>query len=265
MSSPHGVAFGVDRMGEPVEFDPCSAHTVLSGATRGGKSATAYSIFAQIADDPCVAVVGVDPSSILLTPFERAGGGVVTGSSPAALDRAVEMFQGVEKEMDERNRRLSLRGLDKVPADWISPRLPAIVLVLEEYAGTLSATNKDQRAEVVRIVGRVLREGAKSSIHACTVIQRPEAAVLHDRAQYARRISHRLDNGDSVRMLFEKATPDEVARIMDLRPGEGIIHDAGSPYRVFKSRYLEYPAYVAHVRAALRDRPPVSVLIGGTL
>lgn len=263
--SNHGVAFGVDRMGVDVTYDPCSAHTALTGATRGGKSGTAYALLAQVADDPSVAVVGIDPSSILLTPFERAGGGVVTGSSPAALDRAVEMLQNLESEMDERNRRLSLKGLDKVPADWISPRLPAIVSVFEEYAGTLSATSKEQRAEVVRIVGRILREGAKASIHALTIIQRPEAATLHDRAQYARRIGHRLDNSDSVRMLFEKATPDEVAQIMDLRPGEGIIHDAGEPYRRFKSRWLEYPAYVAHVRAALRDRPPVSVLTGGTL
>lgn len=263
--SSHGVAFGVDRMGEPVSYDPCSMHTILSGGTRGGKSATAYAILAQVADDPAIAVVGIDPSSILLTPFERAGGGVVTGSSPAALNRAVELAQGVEKEMDDRNRRLALRGLDKVPSDWISPRLPAITLVLEEYGGTLSATSKEQRAEIVRIVGRVLREGAKSSIHALTIIQKPEAATVHDRAQYSRRISHRLDNGDAVRMLFEKATPDEVARIMDLVPGEGIIHDAGSPYRIFKTRYLDYPQYVAHVRAALRDRPPVPLLSGGSL
>lgn len=265
MTDAHAVSFGVDRLGNPVHLDPTFAHTVLSGATRSGKSVASYLILGRIADDPAVEVVGIDPSSILLTPFQRPGGGVIVGSSPTALDNAVELLRKLEAEMDERNRRLSINGLDKVPSGWLSPRFPSLLLVLEEYGGLLAAADKNQRPEVIRIVGRILREGAKASIFVYAVLQRPEAAVLHDRAQYARRISFRLDNADSVRMLFEGADPAQVQRIMDYSPGEGLLHLAGDPLTPFKARYLAYENYVAHVRASMRTRTPVPLLTGAEL
>lgn len=65
----HAVPFGIDALGNTVEFDPTSGHTIISGATRSGKSATSYAILAQVARNPAVQVVGIDPTGILLTPF----------------------------------------------------------------------------------------------------------------------------------------------------------------------------------------------------
>lgn len=184
-------------------------------------------------------------------------------TAPAEIERSLNLLRTLEAEMDSRNSRLARIGLDKVPAEWLSERFPAILLVLEEYAGLLAAVDqKTQRPEVIRIVGRILREGAKASIHVMTILQRPEAAVLHDRAQYSRRITHRLDNGDSVRMVLEGATPEQVQELMNVPPGHGIMHLAGDPLRRFATRFLDYGDYHAHVSDAVADRAALP-LIGG--
>ncbi|MFV4912179.1 FtsK/SpoIIIE domain-containing protein [Microbacterium lacticum] len=263
----HAVPFGIDTFGRSVTFDPTAGHTIVSGATRSGKSATSYAVISQVARDDAVQIVGIDPTGILLTPHanpERAYQFALS-TSPGDIELALEILRMVEREMDSRNRRLSKIGLDKVPGDWLSERFPALLLVLEEYAGLLAAVDpKTQRPEIVRIVGRVLREGAKASVHVFTILQRPEAAVLHDRAQYSRRITHRLDNGDSVRMVLESATPEQVTELMNVPPGHGLVHLAGDPIRRFATRYLDYADYHAHVSAASAGRSALPLLKGGT-
>lgn len=250
--------YGVDSLGVPALFDPQAHHTAVAGATRSGKSVTTYAILADLAALPWVQIVGIDPSSILLAPHAQGRESqFALGTSPAALGQALDVLHRLEGLMDARIAKLAALGIDKVPTGWRDPRLPTVWLILEEYAGLLAAADKTQTTEVVRVVGRLLREGAKAAIFVLTILQRPEAAVLHDRAQYSRRIVHRLDNGDSVRMLLEAATPETVARHMDLAPGLSVVHEAGEPYRLVRSDYLDYGPYAAHVRAVSAGKPPL--------
>lgn len=231
-----------------LEFDPCSGHTVLSGATRSGKSVGSYTMLALTARLPRVQIVGIDPSSILLHPhsIERPTD-FALGTSPESLDKAVDLLRTLEKIMDDRTVRLLTLGKDKLSVSDMSDESPAILLVLEEYAGFLSSfgnskEGKANREECIRIIGRILREGAKVLIHAFTIIQRPEANILHDRAQYARRISYRLDNADSVKMLFDVET-ETVGLITNLTPGELFYHRAGDPMIFARSPFIDYPTY----------------------
>jgi hypothetical protein len=165
--------------------------------------------------------------------------------------------------MDRRIALLRHVGVDVLA---IEPTLPTILVVNEEFAGLLAALEVSDnvrkpadrlRPKVLAHLGRILREGAKVRVFAFTIIQRPDAAIIGgaDRAQYARRITHRLDNGDGVRMLNEGAEHDTIDRLQLAKPGVGLLNEAGEPLRVFRSAYLTYPQYVADVRQHYRPRP----------
>ena len=134
-----------------------------------------------------------------------------------------------------------------------STEVPVVVVVLEEYANLLVAAEnhgkdgKKIRAKIVSLVGTLLREGAKVGVLCFTILQRAEAAVLHDRSQYSLRISYRQDNRDSIGMLFDQPEPDEIARIVALLPGRGVLSDNGQPLRWFQTPNPEYSDYVRTV------------------
>lgn len=245
-------AFGVDTSGQAVGFNPASLHTAVAGRTRSGKSVTVYSILSDASEQPWVRVVGIDPTGVLLGPMaDEKSLDFALGTSPESLEGALTLLQRVEREMDRRIAKLMHLGVDQIPASAYSdPRLGAILLVLEEYAGLLAAMVKSQAEEVRRIVGRVLREGSKAAVHVLTILQRPEAAVLHDRAQYARAIVMAVENADSVRMLLPSATPEQTEQLLRATPGRGFIAEAGRPLRFFRADYMTYPQYAAAVRAS---------------
>ena len=253
------IEFGTDENGARTAFHPAKLHTVLAGRTRSGKSVTAYRILAEAAEVPWVQVVGIDPTGILLGPMsESKEADFALGTSPTALAQAVELLQNLEAVMDERISRLMQLGIDQIPAEiYTDPRIGSILLVLEEYAGLLAACDKKQGDEVRRIVGRVLREGSKATVHVLTILQRPEAAVLHDRAQYARAVVMAVENADSVKMLLPMADPEQVERLVSAAPGRGYLMEAGESLRFFRGDYVDYATYAAIVRTAAARKPPV--------
>ncbi len=249
--------FGTDEHGHAVGFDFLAPmHTSTGGGTRSGKTVTSYSILAAAAQDARVCVVGVDPSGILLAPHLGNVDGRLIHLGTDDAGHAIDVVEALVRVMDARIRLILDHGHDKVPDTAFGPQFPVYLIVLEEYAGTLAwLQSLDQTRKpaerlhprMVSAVGRLLREGAKAGLRVFTILQRPEAAVLHDRAQYSRRISHRLDNADSVRMLFEGADSETIQRLMNVRPGVGLIHEAGESLRFFRADYLDYAAYRAAV------------------
>lgn len=252
--APHPVvARGWD--GSPVQWRIPGPHTVVAGATRSGKSVFSYVVLSQLARLPFVRVVGVDPSGLLLAPFADTGEEhIALGTSADDLNAAVEVLTWAETVMDERIVRLRQTGTDKF-VDFTED-MPVLVVVLEEYAGLIAAmegVDKKKANEVKRIVGRLLREGAKAGITCFTILQRAEANILHDRAQYARRVSFRLDNTDSVIMVAEPATDHEQDRVLDLTPGRALLMEAGDPSRFITVPEMDYREYRRRVLDARGD------------
>lgn len=241
----------LDWTEQPVTIDPMSMHTVVSGATRSGKSVGCYAILSQVSRIPYVTIVGIDPSSVLLAPHaEGRRGDFALGTSPDSLEHSLEILHWLESEMDRRTSMLLDLRTDKLTEEHVSRETPAVLLVLEEFAGyqaALEGMDKKQKAEALRVIGRLLREGAKTLIHVFTIIQRPEAATLPERSQYSRRISFRLDNDDSVRMIFEGASDECRAAVKNFQPGRALLHEAGEDMRPVTVPYLEYPDYLDRV------------------
>lgn len=253
------VDFGTDRDGVRVSFDPASLHTVVAGRTRSGKSVTVYSILADCAALPWVRLTGLDPSGILLGPASAGKpDDFALGTSPAALEHAISVLKNVESLMDKRIANLMRLGVDHIPISVSrDERVGAVLLVLEEYAGTLASASKFGGVEIRRIVGRVLREGSKAAVHCLTVMQRPESTLLHDRGQYARAIVMGLENADSVRMLLPGATPHQVAQLIRAKTGQGFFAEASQPTRFFRADFTPYITYNARMRIHSAQKLPL--------
>lgn len=242
--------WAVDENGLPVVWEPTDVgHVVISGITRTGKSKGSQSLIVGTLL-PWVQYTGVDPSAGLLKPlkfFSERPQDFVLGSDPDWVDSAVALLERCVEVM--RERISSLGWAEKI--NDFSTETPVIVVILEEYANFLTALEghgkdgKKLKARVVSLVGTLLREGAKVGVVVFTILQRAEAAVLHDRSQYSVRISYRQDNRDSIAMLFDQPEPDEISRIVALSPGRGVLSDNGQALRWFQT---PNPAYADYVR-----------------
>lgn len=251
---------GRDNLSQRFIFDFLTAmHTIVAGATRSGKSVFSYLVLMYAALDPRVKVMGVDPSGILLAPHRSEGDHMGIHLGTDNPEHMVEVAERAVRIMDQRIAMLMERGHDKVPDAAFGPEFPILLFVLEEYAGTLDTLKLADQSRrpadklyprMVGAVGRLLREGAKAGVRVLTILQKPEAATLHDRAQYSRRVSFRLDNRDAVAMLMESADPETTKWLMNVPPGMGLLHEAGEPMRRFRADRIEYSIYRALVTGA---------------
>lgn len=248
--------WAVDENGLPVVWEPTDVgHLVISGITRTGKSKGSQSLIVGTCL-PWVQYVGIDPSAGLLKPLKFFSGrpdDFVLGSDSGWIDNAVALL---ERCVEVMRSRISALGWAEKIGDF-STDVPVIVVVLEEYANFLTALEgygkdgKKLRAKVVSLVGTLLREGAKVGVEVVTILQRAEAAVLHDRSQYSLRVSYRQDNRDSIGMLFDQPEPEEISRIVSLSPGRGVLSDNGQKLRWFQTPNPAYSDYVHAVETRI--------------
>lgn len=237
-----------DSNGQWIGWDASKGHTLITGQTGSGKSRTAYVLGCLAAGDPLVQVVGVDPSGILGAPFHSSHpGDFVLGSDP---DSVIDLLTAVVTEMDKRALALGKNGMDSIPDRLLGSKLFAIRVVLEEYAGILEAVDRKQREQITSLVGRILREGRKVRINVLTILQRPEAAVLHDRGQYQNFFIHLLENRTSVQMILDDADENVVNTLTHLTPGVGGYKEIGPvPLMRFRTPTMEFSEYHARVQA----------------
>lgn len=259
------IALGRDEHGNAFGFDPTATpHAALQGATRAGKSSTAYTALAALAHRPDVVVAGVDPSGILLTPFKAGRGApyIATGTRPDDLDHAATVLTGLVDLMDARIRDLLDAGVDKV--EEFTPALPAVWVVLEEYPGLLTAakaldTQRSAKAgdrlapRLEAIIGRLVKEGAKVGVCILAIAQRmsAEAIKTDDRMNLALRITHRVDNADAVAMLHEGLEHDQVKAVRKFAPGVAIAENVGLDTRRVRMFYTSYRTYRTRVAKGL--------------
>lgn len=256
------VVLGRGEDGADVVVDPGDAwHLAMQGATRSGKSALSYTLLGALAGRPEVLVCGVDPSGILLSPWEHARGGAWVATGTADMTRAVEALGGVVAEMDRRITALVAAGLDKV--EVFDAGCPLLLVVLEEYPGALSAARSQDDAEgrtgadriaprIERHVGRLVKESAKVGIRLLVLAQRMSARAVDtdDRSNFGLRVTLRVDNGDAVGMLHDgPAARAYVEAARQFPPGMGLVEGPGRPLQRWRADLTDYATY-RHLVAA---------------
>jgi len=260
------IQIGRDEHGHDVYIDLRDPwHEVFQGMSRSGKSVLAYALLAQIAVMPEIAVCGADPTGILFFPWNQGGAPGWRASGTRNMSAVLAALDAVTAEMYRRVCALPSADLDKL-SDFTA-ETPILLVILEEYPGLLSAAESGDEAEgrkpaeriapkIRRDVRRLIQEGAKVGVRVVILAQRADASVIGgaERSNIGTRISMRVDNRDAVQMLHPSAPAELVDAMGQCKPGQGIIDQPNQRLRRLKVDYIDYPGYLARVRAAY---PPV--------
>ena len=236
-----------------------SWHTALQGMSRSGKSVLTYALLAGVAHRRDVVVCGIDPTGILLNPWSGYPGAEYRCLGASDMVAASDALQRIVDEMDRRIAWLLDHDLDKVPE--YTAEMPLLLVVLEEYPGTLSAAQGDDQAagrkpaekvepKIQRNVRRLVQEGAKAGIRLLLIAQRMDASIVGgaERSNLGNRFTMRVDNRDAVTMLHPTAPPELVEKVNRFTPGVGFVERPGEGLVLFKADLLEYRGYVQLVR-----------------
>ncbi len=257
------VVVGRTERGTDLVLDVRAAwHTAIQGMTRSGKSVLTYDILSGLSRNLAVRVVGIDPTGILLNPWRGHPGDDLRSLGTADMGAAAAVLQRIADDMDSRIAGMLGRFEDKI--EEFTPDLPLLVVVLEEYPGTLSAAEGwDQSTgakpadrvapQIQRNVRRLIQEGAKAGIRVILIAQRMDASIVGgaERSNLGTRITMRVDNADAVKMLHPNISPDVVSQVARFMPGVGIIERPGDEIMIFKADLMSYTRYVAEVRGGV--------------
>ena len=259
------LVLGRTPAGTDVWFDPWQpAHTLITGQTRSGKSVQIYGMLAQLfnlAEPGAIVVGGIDPTGILFNAIgDHLGGPRWRALTLADPDRVRKIMEDLLTEMDQRITGLLGAGLDKLTA--FTQETPLIIVLMEEYPGTLSALHAidqatgakpgDRIETMVRAgIQRLALEGAKVGIRLWMVAQRADASLLTGvlRSQLTERISFRQDP-DGVRMLHEGLDPEDVEKVQGFAVGRGLFESAGTGVTEFQADLIEYEQMITHFKGA---------------
>lgn len=268
MTKAFPVVVGLDENAEDIVHDFASPwHLALQGMTRSGKSVLSYGLLAGLVRYSEVKIVGSDISSVLLAPWAyRREGQAVIGD--ADMPAHVAVIEGVLAESRRRTSTFYGARIDKLE-DFTADR-PLIVCVLEEYPGLLDALAEDDEASgrkagqklaprMKRAVSSLVAQGAKAGIRVVLLAQRFEAGIIGGatRSNFGFRVSLRVDNQDSIKMLHPSAPEDTIEQVELFQPGQGLLDRPGVPRVVFRARHVpDYAKWLDYVEKHLPELTP---------
>jgi S-DNA-T family DNA segregation ATPase FtsK/SpoIIIE len=257
------MVIGRDEDGKDLYIDLGKPeHMLIQGQTRSGKSATTEIILGSLANRSDVLLTGIDPTNLLLGPADGLPHPELRHTGTADMAQAMGVLKAVETLMDERNRWLRDNHYGELTR--FSADMPLCVLVLEEFNGVVVAFGSSDTATgaragdrlepaAKRTIQRIVQEGAKAGIRVILLTQRAEASIVGGdvRSNFAKRITMRVDNPDSVRLLHPNATAEDCAEITRFDPGYGVIQQTGKPDLTrFRLDYCDNNTYLKAIEEA---------------
>lgn len=192
-----------------------TAHMIVQGQTRSGKSRFCYGVLVQLVERPDVLVCGSDVTGLLLRPFQGTRHEDLQALGSTNLQAHLEVLHRLVAIMDDRIAKIPEKD-DVFPCSTADPYL---FVVLEELPGLLRLAahvdgkkNGPLHTGIRAAFGRLLAEGAKAGLRLLLISQRADADIIggFERGQAPVRVSFSVDSKDAVRMLHPSA-PDELA------------------------------------------------------
>lgn len=194
------VLLGWDEDGTPIVLNLAySAHALVAGVTRSGKSITVNTLLAYASLMRDVRLIVIDPNLGAVAPWWRTAYKVSDATHP---DEPTEILRWVREEMQRRERLFWSGRTDRITE--FSPELPLLLVVIDEVANYTRHPDRKARerfeAELLAIVG----QGAKFGIRLWLLTQKPSADVLTTavRTNLSARICHRVDTIEDFLHLF---------------------------------------------------------------
>ncbi|GHD37784.1 hypothetical protein GCM10007147_45980 [Nocardiopsis kunsanensis] len=228
----------VDQVGKPITLSlRSSAHGLLAGGTRSGKSITANSLLAYASLMSDVRVTVIDPNLAAAAPWYRTAHAVCTSADP---NDAIEYLREIRREMESRQQLFWDGRTDRL-TDFTS-ETPLWLLVIDEVTNYTRHPDKKAREAFTAELLAVASQAAKFGIRLWLLAQKPDSSVLPTaiRTNLSTRICHRVDTIEDFAHLFQDARSLEItAADRSMPQGVAVVHLTGmqAPARA-KGYYL---------------------------
>lgn len=257
---PDRNVFGTSGYGEGVAFDfeRSPLHLALQGRIRSGKSVGYYGILSapNVAANPNIEVCGIDPTGVLLNPWIGQSDRIAL-CAPA--EKVAEVIDRLVSEMDTRIRYLLSEKIDKI--ERFSPDRPVLLVVLDEWPGSLAKADLEDRAagKAIRLgVQRLVLEGAKVGVRVALAGQKllADSVGSEVRANLPIRISFAIDAPEAIRLLHPVIDDPEglTQRMRTWEPGRAVLDFPGRDIQEMRFRNVTYREYVERVEGGLSAR-----------
>jgi S-DNA-T family DNA segregation ATPase FtsK/SpoIIIE len=200
------MALGKDILGTPTVTDLAQIpHLLIAGATGSGKSVGLNSMICSIllhASPDDVKFIMIDPKMLELSVYD----GIPHLIAPVVTHpkQAAAALHWAVTEMERRYRLLAehgVRGIDGYNQAHAGPRLPYIVVVIDELADLMLVA----RREVEDSLTRLAQMARAAGIHLLVATQRPSVDVLTGiiKANFPARISFQVSSRIDSRTILD--------------------------------------------------------------
>ncbi|MFD3722707.1 FtsK/SpoIIIE domain-containing protein [Streptomyces sp. NPDC058674] len=231
------VLLGWDEEGTPIVLNLAySAHALIAGVTRSGKSITVNTLlaYASLMRDVCLIVI--DPNLGAVAPWWRTTYKVSDSFHP---DEPREILRWVREEMQRRERLFWSGRTDRITN--FSPELPLIILAIDEVANYTRHPDRKARERFEAELLAIASQGAKFGVRLWLLTQKPSADVLTTavRTNLSARICHRVDTTEDFLHLFPDGRElDITAADREMPPGSEALFRAARLHRVAAGHLL---------------------------
>lgn len=209
INSPLRIGLGQDVAGQPIAADLSKMpHLLVAGTTGSGKSVCINSIIACLLlqntpDD--LRFVMVDPKRVELTNYN----GVPHLAAPVVteMERVIGALQWALREMDHRYQLFASAGArniaiyNKKVVREGQPRLPYIVIIIDELADLMLTAPEDSE----RALARLAQMSRATGIHLILATQRPSVDVVTGiiKANFPARIAFAVASTTDSRVILD--------------------------------------------------------------
>lgn len=217
------VLLGVDDDQRPVRLSLHGSSLLIGGSPAAGKSTAIRAVLAGLAQQRDVALVGIDPKQVELTPWAPRLTHLVRGNEPGPT---LELLRALLIEVQHRAEVLADQGaLFLVP----DAEMPVVTLIVDEWAELAAAGTAKERSEAAELLRRYLSLGRAVGCSAVLATQRPTSDTVDTgtRALVAHRLALRCgDRWQSEAILGQGRV--EAAGISLTTPGRGLLSDGST-------------------------------------
>ncbi|MER3400577.1 MAG: hypothetical protein C4313_05515 [Thermoflexus sp.] len=235
VGSPLAIALGRDVAGRPVVADLAAMpHLLIAGTTGSGKSVCINALITCLVYNNTpdeLRLILIDPKMVELVRWN--GLPHLYGKVEVEIERIVGVLRWLTRQMEERYRQFAAVGARNL-ADFNAraeaagePRLPFIVLFIDELADLMMAAPVD----VERTITRLAQMARATGIHLVIATQRPSVDVVTGliKANFPARIAFAVASSVDSRVILDQPGAEALLGRGDML---FLAPDQGKPVRV---------------------------------
>jgi DNA segregation ATPase FtsK/SpoIIIE-like protein len=178
------IAIGKDLYGFPLIGDLTEfPHLLVAGSSGTGKSVFLNCLILSIlykTTPEDVRMLLIDPKMVEFSPYQNLPN-LLIGETVKEIGQAITALRWAAKEIDKRNAFFSERNCrnikhynDLVRDKATEPKMPRIVIIIDEVGDLISTGKKEVEGQIIRIA----RLGRSCGIHLVVATQRPTTDVI---------------------------------------------------------------------------------------